>query len=298
MENYEDKYKKAFKRAKENYHAGCLAPALLEYIFPELKEGEDELIWLTNYIEEEAYNLSMDIRNNEDRVKFQKLQKALAWIKTHKYTEEDLDKAYKYADKVQYMNGYNDAKEEIEQKYILNDESKSEDDELTDIEKAVKHIIEEAIEEGDAHNFKSDADMLIRLMQKSLIKPKFNVGDWIIFYGDTLRISEIIQESSCYRTISTTGLHNSYDWSLDNTARLWTIADAKDGDVLVANNLIVIFAKSFGDGSMMIHSFYDPINEVFDSGGHLHYTNVRPATMEESAFLLKQTTNVIQNIKS
>lgn len=40
--NYEKKYKEALERARENYHAGCLAPALLEYIFPELKESKDE----------------------------------------------------------------------------------------------------------------------------------------------------------------------------------------------------------------------------------------------------------------
>jgi len=44
MKNYEELYKKALERAKENYHAGCLAPALLEYIFQELTESEDEKI--------------------------------------------------------------------------------------------------------------------------------------------------------------------------------------------------------------------------------------------------------------
>lgn len=41
--NYEEKYKQAFERAKERYSV-CSAPALLEYIFPELKESEDEQI--------------------------------------------------------------------------------------------------------------------------------------------------------------------------------------------------------------------------------------------------------------
>ena len=39
--NYEEKYRQAFERAKERYSA-CSAPALLEYIFPELKESEEE----------------------------------------------------------------------------------------------------------------------------------------------------------------------------------------------------------------------------------------------------------------
>ena len=49
-------------------------------IFYELKESKDELTWLTRFIEEEAYCLSIDIRDNEDRIKLKKLQKSLAWL--------------------------------------------------------------------------------------------------------------------------------------------------------------------------------------------------------------------------
>lgn len=37
----------------------------------------------------------------------------LAWLESHKYTEEDLNKAYSCADKVQYTKGYYDARYEI-----------------------------------------------------------------------------------------------------------------------------------------------------------------------------------------
>lgn len=40
--DYEQKYNAALGRAKEKYSA-CSAPALLEYIFPELKESEDDV---------------------------------------------------------------------------------------------------------------------------------------------------------------------------------------------------------------------------------------------------------------
>ena len=39
-------------------------------------------------------------------------------------------------------------------------------EELTEFEKAVKQVMEEAIECGDTHNLKADADMLLRLVQK------------------------------------------------------------------------------------------------------------------------------------
>lgn len=271
-------YEQRLTKAKEAYKK-CASNAekrRLESIFPELKEPDDEKIrkQIISFLKEFEYD---NYRNLD-------FSSWIAWLETHKYSEKDLDEAYKCADKVQYTNGYDDAKKEIEKKL---DWSQNDDD-----------MLDSAIyfaHEYDRYELwcwlKSLKQKIgVEDEQKSLIKPKFNVGDWIIFYRDTLRISEIIQESRCYRTISTTGLHNSYDWGLDNIARLWTIADAKDGDVLVADNLIVIFAKSFEDSSMMIHSSYDLINKVFDSGGHLYYTNVRPATVEESAFLLKQAT--------
>lgn len=76
--DYKNKYNEALERAREL--SKTITGANYEYIFPELKEEEDELTWLKNYISEEAYYLSMDIRDNEDRLKLQKLQKSLAWL--------------------------------------------------------------------------------------------------------------------------------------------------------------------------------------------------------------------------
>lgn len=83
--DYENKYKELLARlqkAKENEEVNderyC---CVIDDIVPELKEDEDELTWLKNYISEEAYYLSMDIRDNKDSIKLQKLQKSLAWLK-------------------------------------------------------------------------------------------------------------------------------------------------------------------------------------------------------------------------
>ena len=64
-----------------------------EAFFPELKESEDELTWLTKYIEEEAYSLSMDIRDNEDRIKLKNFKRSLAWLEKQ---GELIDKLVKY----------------------------------------------------------------------------------------------------------------------------------------------------------------------------------------------------------
>lgn len=66
------------------------------------------------------------------------------------------------------------------------------------------------------------------------VEPKFKVGDWIVFNGSILHIDEVV--NGYYRTTSIgDGIHNSYDWDIDNAARLWTIQEAKDGDILVCN---------------------------------------------------------------
>ena len=49
----------------------------------------------------------------------------------------------------------------------IEQEKKNMDNKLTNFEHSLKHIMEEAIECGDTHNLKADADMLLRLAQKS-----------------------------------------------------------------------------------------------------------------------------------
>ena len=58
------------------------------------------------------------------------------------------------------------------------------------------------------------------------IKPKFHKGDWIVFNGLTLYVKEVVK--GFYITIDKDGIPNSYDWGIDNMARLWTIQDARD----------------------------------------------------------------------
>jgi len=71
----------AIKIVKSHYPANKqMLNEALEFLIPELKEDEDELTWLINYISEEAHCLSMDIRNKEDSIRVDKLQKSLAWL--------------------------------------------------------------------------------------------------------------------------------------------------------------------------------------------------------------------------
>ena len=133
--------------------------------------------------------------------------------------------------------------------------------------------------------------------QKSVnkVEPKFKVGDWIVFNGFTLLINEVVQ--GYYRTISIDGLHNSYDWNIDNMARLWTIKEAKSGDVLANDHHILILKEPVYDwytnGTPYSIKAYCGIkpNGNFEIGkdnwsfcGTLH---IHPATKEQHETLMK-----------
>ena len=122
------------------------------------------------------------------------------------------------------------------------------------------------------------------------VEPKFKVGDWIVFNGLSLFIKEVVQ--GYYRTISVDGIPNSYGWDIDNMARLWTISDAKDGDVLAVTmypegTWIGIFKEQNG----CTFSTYCFLNTVgtFKRGtyGHGNGKAIHPATKEQSDQLKK-----------
>jgi len=104
---------KRYDEAKINgsrlWECGEITRTNYEYIFPEPTESEDEKIRkaLVEHIKG-IYKGSCTEEMCKERDMF------LAWLEKHKYTEDDLDKAYKCADEVQYRRGYEDAKKEIE----------------------------------------------------------------------------------------------------------------------------------------------------------------------------------------
>ena len=94
--DYKEKYEQGLECIQEILSSGqekikmTLLKERLQPFFPELGESEDELTWLTKFIEEEAYSLSMDIRGNEDRIKLKNLQKSLAWLEKQKTMDKEI----------------------------------------------------------------------------------------------------------------------------------------------------------------------------------------------------------------
>ena len=88
------------------------------------------------------------------------------------------------------------------------------------------------------------------------VEPKFKPGDWIVFNGLILHIDEVV--NGYYRTTSRgDGIHNSYDWDIDNAARLWTIQEARDGDVLINWNNTTFIFRAIEDETVKFHIAYN-----------------------------------------
>jgi len=81
---------------------------------------------------------------------------------------------------------------------------------------------------------------------KAPVEPNFKVGDWVVRkdgttfcsgnYAEQITLIEVDGEGKCIWLSSTS-------WVCDDAIRLWTIQDAKDGDVLAAHECYAIFKE-------------------------------------------------------
>ena len=92
----------------------------------------------------------------------------------------------------------------------------------------------------------NDIDEIIKKMSEQKptdeVKPKFKVGDWCIDNedGTIFQIVKVLDNTYTYKT-NEGNEYSCTHYSLEIDAKLWTIQDAKDGDILVAEDWIVIF---------------------------------------------------------
>ena len=118
---------------------------ICDYIFPELKESEDDKIkaciemCLTDIDEQRFADFNTNLKECHDWLEKKGEQKPQDKSALEAIKEEKVDNANKVEPK---------------------------QEKLTEFEKAVKQVMEEAIECGDTHNLKADADMLLSLVQK------------------------------------------------------------------------------------------------------------------------------------
>lgn len=281
--DYEKLYKEALSRAKSTINKcgdnkGRIT--IIESIFPELAESDDELMWLKKFIKEEIDCLSIDIRDYDDHIKLKNLQRSLVWL------EKQGDSSIKWNKNTE------DNKPQVNHSVLMQ----------------TTHGIAEGEWQGEQwHQYRwtsivRDTDVLSWMELSNLekqgeqkpsdkVKPKFHEGDWITDGDYTWKIVEV--EPLDYILQSQDG--NIVDDTIsyvDEQFHSFTIEDAKDGDVLVYEEEIFMIKSYALWNEIVYHCCYDGKNLHFDSVYNSwmkeDFDKVHPATKEQRAFLFEK----------
>ena len=145
-----------------------------------------------------------------------------------------------------------------------------------------------------------DGDILAWLTKQSKQQPrgesapevikelKYKDGDWIVYDNNVYKIVNIPHDNyyECLGIDNTIRVYNS---SIDDKSHLWTIKDAKAGDVLYYNDDIIVIFKYFHDDSSFCSYCYIDGGVFFTSNDRTPVwwmNNVfYPATKEQSNIL-------------
>ena len=128
-----------------------------------------------------------------------------------------------------------------------------------------------------------------------IVEPKFKVGDWVVYYrNDSSREVLQVYDIRDGRYYFTDNVH--FSWSVkecDEKSHLWTIQDAKEGDVLACENGWTCIFKCLNDSLFSSHCFMDHEGWFCEDGGQGHTLDERicgeihPATEEQRDTLMK-----------
>ena len=90
------------------------------------------------------------------------------------------------------------------------------------------------------------------------VEPKFHEGDWVVnTVGDKNQVVKVFDDG--YTLDDNTFLSNS--WATEHY-HLWTIRDAKDGDVLCSEQIILLFKKlAYNDASGNVNRRFEKVKE-------------------------------------
>ena len=122
---------------------------------------------------------------------------------------------------------------------------------------------------------------------------KFKVGDWIISKYMHLIMQISNNDNGCYENVEIDGTkrNDSYDF-IERNFKLWTIQDAKVGDVLVVNNEVFLYAYRKQMYSIVVaHCFVDSAGGFYFNGefGYTEKGNsIHPATKEQRELLFQK----------
>lgn len=238
----------------------------------------------------------------------QKYREALGWMRSlydglHGATKED---AEHYFPELKESKDERIRKELIEQvAYIIpnDDEVDGEGNTLPTYQKRIDKYRAWLEKQGEQTHAELSQQEVTKTSDQELsdkIEPKFKAGDWIVINETTYQIIEI---DNSHVALSFNGRECNFGLDVFNNARLWTIQEAKDGDVLYLQHEgvehIIIYKRLFKKNFHTILSVrcaYDgSTNDFFEDVDYYHCITserdekeIHPATKEQRDLLFSK----------
>lgn len=313
----------------KTFNKGCLEEAkrlyktanadqryVLEKLFPELRETEDEKIrkWIINEIKIKHHNL------DEENVDF--ADKAIAWLEKQEGCEHIRKEWLEHIKQSWYKEGFIDGKYSggTSKEWTINDTTtlnelidflengtaKLQHDltryanwlkiQFTPIEKQGEQKSADSYCQENCKGFqetgKCFADGMCKAKREAesveKAEPKFKVGNWIVDkYGLTQQVLD-------FRGGIYTCTYNSFTTDCESNYHLWTIQDAKHGDVLAYDTVVLIFDHlGTFENRPIIYSWYFADSKKFYGMGtsdpdRWEVEGFYPATKEQRDLLFQK----------
>lgn len=302
--DYENKYNNALKKLQEALAPknGCeisgLTRGCIESIFPELKESED------NRIKKEIIS-ALKYANHKGVY-----DKHIVWLEKQQSVEEIVERCKKswynegkiagmaegLTDDEKYQQGWHDALEKQGNK--PQGKSAHEASKEEKIDNANKYVSD--FKASDYYVSKVDGKIHNMYYFN---EPKFKVGNWYQCIKDFFGKGVTFDKNTAYYCAKEGclqdeyGCHIAIDKNLYDNFKLWTIEDAKDGDVLASNVLISKYNKPFiynGNhnsthvGAYCGISTENMFNVATEKCRWTTNVNIRPATKEQRDLLFQK----------
>ena len=231
-------YDEAIKRLEDINTGKCqktfvFTEGLFDYIFPELKESEDDR--MVKFIKNQLFNIKKTITENYELDA--KLTKAIGWLE-----------------------------KQCEQKIKTPEESLG----------------------IDSDTYNKIVDECIYGEQKPIdkVEPNFKVGDWVVYCNDDVDLITGIEENGY--CVNNSGY---IPFICESDIRLWTVQDAKDGDVLAWDDskCIALFKNIYDEDSFNSYVFVGGCTGTFESRQSYHdIEGAHPATKEQRDLLFQK----------
>ncbi len=309
-------YDEALKVANKYKDTNIMFPSIKDEMFPELKESEDERIKneIINFIK--ANTITYSKRSCEIQMRW------IAWLKQRGEKIEPIDGfnteferqvSHLIASSInkdyEYTAGYvkwvadallNYAKQEIEKQ----------GEQKLPIEKLPSEM--KTIGESLGFTTQEDCDRYNQMVTDHImsddkgeqnpadkVEPKFKVGDWIISdeTHEDWRICKITKVENGNYTIESIYGYKGYNTfvTFEKSYHLWTIQDAKEGDILIYGEekrpfIFKGLIDKLHPGCPVVYCGIDTIDNFIIASGKSWWTDeeVQPATKEQRDLLFQK----------